>query len=147
MAKKVNEEEKKIVRCKFAGDPEDEYCRECDGLHPVDDEGDTCDAVDCDGYEPEEATVEAPAPKTPASECEKCTESHEANTVNKECPVGITSVIRAESGVSREVNGTWYKFTFSEERILPEGCNLEEEKQALWESVNAEVDAQVEAVL
>lgn len=135
-----------IIKCKFAGDPEDEFCCNCDGLHPVDDAGKPCKATECGGYEPEEQVQEQPAPETPASPCENWGDSQFATPANKECVKGITSVIRAESGVSREINGVWYKFMFSEERIVPEGCDIEAEKQALWESVNAEVDAQVDAV-
>lgn len=135
-----------IIKCKFAGDPEDEFCRECDGFHPIDDNGNSQIATDCGGYEPEEQVQETPAQETPASPCEICGDSCEAPAFNKEHTAGVTSVIRAESGVSREINGVWYKFMFSEERILPEGCDIEAEKQSLWNSVNAEVDAQVDAV-
>ena len=133
-----------IIKCKFAGDPEDEFCCNCDGIHPIDDNGNEQVATACGGYEPCE--VEA-TPEAPVSHCENCGESCETQTNSKQPTVGITSVIRAESGVSREVNGTWYKFMFSEERILPEGCDIEAEKQALWESINAEVDAQLDAVI
>ena len=138
--------EETIIRCKYAGDPEDEFCSQCDGLHPVGDDGKAVDAPMCGGYEPEERKQEQPVPEVPASPCESCGDSCEAPASNKECVKGITTVIRAESGVSREINGTWYKFLFSEERIVPEGCDIEAEKQALWDSVNAEVDAQVDAV-
>jgi hypothetical protein len=133
-----------IIKCKYAGDPEDEYCSQCDGLNPVDDHGKAQPATACGGYEP--AEQEQPVPETPASLCETCGDSCEAEAPNNNCVKGLTSVIRAESGLSVEVNGRWYKFTFSEERILPEGCDVEAEKQALWDSVNAEVDAQFEAV-
>ena len=136
-----------IIKCKFAGDHEDEFCCNCDGVHPVDDNGNVCDAVDCGGYEPAEQVIEQPAPEAPESRNETAADSCLTPAPNKECVSGITNVIRAESGVSREVNGTWYKFMFSEERILPEGCDIEAEKQALWESVNAEVDAQLDAVI
>ena len=135
-----------IIRCKFAGDPEDEFCSQCDGIHPIDDEGNHQPANKCGGYEPEEQVQEQPAPKTPASQCENCGDSCETHALNKECAKGITNVIRAESGLSAEINGRWYKFMFSEERILPEGCDIEAEKQALWDSVNAEVDAQLDSV-
>ncbi len=138
--------EEKIIKCKYAGDPEDEYCSKCDGLHPVDDAGHAQPATKCGGYEPEEQVQEQAAPEAPASASESCGDSCEASAPNNECVKGITSVIRAESGVSREINGVWYKFMFSEERIVPEGCDIEAEKQALWDSINAEVDAQVEAV-
>ena len=135
-----------IIKCKYAGDLEDEYCSMCDGLNPIGDDGKAVVATACGGYEPAEQVQEQPAPEMPVSHCESCADSHETDAPNKECIKGITSVIRAESGLSVEVNGRWYKFTFSEERILPEGCDIEAEKQALWQSVNAEVDAQFDAV-
>jgi hypothetical protein len=138
--------EEKIIKCKYAGDPQDEFCCNCDGIHPVDDEGKVQPATLCGGYEPEEQKQEEPVREEPAQHSESPAESCEASAPNTECVKGITTVIRAESGVSREVNGTWYKFMFSEERIVPEGCDIEAEKQALWDSVNAEVDAQLEAV-
>lgn len=138
--------ETKIIRCKFAGDPEDEFCRECNGFHPIDDNGNAQNAVDCGGYEPEEQVQEQRSQEIPASSRESGTETGETPFPNTNHASGVTSVIRAESGVSREINGVWYKFMFSEERILPEGCDIEAEKQSLWESVNAEVDAQVEQV-
>lgn len=138
--------DEQIIKCKYAGDPEDEFCCKCDGLHPVDDNGNAQVATACGGYEPAEQVQEQATQELPASPSETCGDSCDAVTVNKECVKGITSVIRAESGVSREINGVWYKFMFSEERIVPEGCDIEAEKQALWDSVNAEVDAQVEAV-
>lgn len=136
----------KIIRCKFAGDPQDEFCCNCDGIHPVDDAGNTCDAVNCGGYEPEEQIQAQPTQETPTEACEICGDSQETPKPDKIPAKGITNMIRAESGVSCEVNGRWFKFMFSEERILPEGCDIEAEKQALWDSVNAEVDAQVEAI-
>ena len=135
-----------IIKCKYAGDPEDEFCSKCDGLYPVGDDGKAVEASLCGGYEPDEQKQEQPMPETPTQQREIGVESGESIAPNKECVKGITSVIRAESGVSREINGVWYKFMFSEERIVPEGCDIEAEKQALWDAVNAEVDAQVEAV-
>ena len=133
-----------IIKCKYAGDPEDEYCSQCDGLNPVDDHGKAQPATACGGYEPEEQ--EQPVPEIPTSPCETCGDSCETKAPDNNCVKGFTSVIRAESGLTREINGTYFKFMFSEERILPEGCDVEAEKRALWDSVNAEVDAQLEAV-
>lgn len=135
-----------IIKCKYAGDPEDEFCSQCDGLNPVDDNGNSQSALDCGGYEPAEQAEQQPAQENTAEACETCGDSCEAVQPNKQCVQGITNVIRAESGVSCEINGRWFKFMFSEERILPPGCDMEAEKEALWNSVNAEVDAQVEAV-
>lgn len=136
-----------IIRCKYAGDPEDEFCCNCDGLHPIDDNGNAQIATECGGYEPEEQVQTPNTNEQHDSATENTPNSCESANCNKECVQGITSVIRAESGVSREVNGTWYKFMFSEERILPAGCDIEAEKQALWDSVNAEVDAQLDAII
>lgn len=138
--------DEKIIKCKFAGDPEDEFCSQCDGINPVDDNGNPQSATNCGGYEPAEEVQAQQAQETPAEACETWGDSQFASVPNKECTKGITSVIRAESGVSLEINGKWFKFMFSEERILPEGCDIEAEKQSLWESVHAEVDSQVEAV-
>lgn len=144
---------KDIIRCMYAGDPEDEYCRACDGLHPIDDHGKPQLATNCGGYEPEPVTdepeqlaQEQPTPKTPESHDDAAADQGFDNAPGKYCAKGVTTVIRAESGLTREINGTYFKFMFSEERVLPEGCDIEAEKQALWESVNAEVDAQLEAV-
>lgn len=141
MAKKED-----IVKCKFAGDPEDEYCCNCDGFYPLDDNGKAQPATLCGGYEPQEQLQAQPASVAPAETHENGDDEQLAPARDNLPAKGITSVIRAESGVSCEINGRWFKFMFSEERILPEGCDLDAEKQALWDSVNAQVDAQVDAV-
>ena len=135
--------EPEIIKCKFAGDPEDEYCSECDGLH-VKEKGETYLAPDvCEAYEPC-----SPEP------AEEATETSENGVILKDTPAsgsvpvqGVTTVIRADSGLTREINGTYYKFNFSEERVIPEGADLEAEKSALWDAVNAEVDNQLNSVL
>lgn len=135
-----------IIRCKYAGDPSDEGCKVCNGIKLV--EGNTeYDASECGGYEPEERVVEEAVNDTPVEPAENSGDSHEQDEAGNLPIKGITSIIRAESGVSREINGTWYKFMFSEERVLPEGADVEAEKQALWDAVNSEVDAQVDAVM
>lgn len=58
--------------------------------------------------------------------------------------------IRVMSGVTREVNGTYYKFTYEQENELYPGLTEEEvaeEKEKLWAIANAEVDKQLEDVL
>lgn len=134
-----------IIKCRYAGDASDEGCKKCNGIQLIEN-GTTYDATECGGYDPAEQYDE-PTPQEPPAVCnETAADSCESNKPNKQPVVGVTSVIRAESGLTREINGTYFKFIFSEERILPEGCDIEAEKQALWDSVNAEVDAQLEAV-
>ena len=131
------------IERKFAGDPEDEYCSKCDGIH-VAEKGETYLAPDvCEAYEP--------CPPEPADEAAATNESGALSQAMPDpgaVPVqGVTTVIRADSGLTREINGTYYKFTFSEERVIPEGADLEAEKADLWDTVNAEVDNQLESVL
>lgn len=135
----------KIIKCKYAGDPSDEGCKVCDGIKLVEN-GSEYDANECGGYEPEEQVEDTPAKEQPAEDTETAREPLEEQQAGNLPIKGITSIIRAESGVSREINGTWYKFMFSEERVLPEGADVAAEKAALWDAVNAEVDAQVDAV-
>ena len=135
--------EPEIIKCRFAGDPEDEYCSKCDGLH-VKEGKETYLAPDvCEAYEP--CALE---PAEEAAETNEIGALSQATPDSGTVPVrGVTTVIRAESGLTREINGTYYKFIFSEERVIPEGADLEAEKAALWDAVNAEVDNQLESVL
>lgn len=58
--------------------------------------------------------------------------------------------IRVMSGITREINGTYYKFTYEQENDLAPGLTEEEvveEKEKLWAIANAEVDKQLEDVL
>ena len=134
-----------IKRCAYANDPGDEYCSQCDGIHFKDDNGNDLPPDRCGGYQP--AEDEEPAAPVQAEEpSETAGDQPEATAPMLDGVQGVTTTIRAESGLSREINGTWYKFTYSEERILPEGADLEAEKEALWDAVNAQVDAQLAAV-
>jgi hypothetical protein len=58
-----------------------------------------------------------------------------------------TLEITAGCGITIERKGVYYKENYSETRSVPEGCNIEKEKDALWNSVHAEVDKQVEEIL
>ena len=116
MAKKDFEE---IVRCKYAGDAGDEYCVSCNGKTMVVD-GETYSCTECQAYTPEEAAVEAPA------------ENHEierddtfVSEASVYTPQGITTTIKAESGVSIETKKGWYRFSYTEERIIPETADIE----------------------
>lgn len=134
-----------VKRCAFANDPGDEYCSRCDGIHFKDDEGNDLPPNRCGGYQP--ADDEEPvAAEQPEEASETAGDQPEATAPMLDGVQGVTTTIRAESGLSREINGTWYKFAYSEERIIPEGADLEAEKEALWAAVNDQVDAQLAAV-
>lgn len=132
-----------LIKCRFAGDPNDEYCKECDGLH-VEEDGQTYIAADvCQAYE-----AATPEPVANTAEANESAALSQVEPDPDAVPVqGVTTVIRADSGLTREINGTYYKFNFSEERVVPEGAYMEAEKAALWDAVNAEVDRQLDAVL
>lgn len=134
-----------IKKCMYAGDPNDEFCSKCSGLTVLDDDGNELPADRCGGYAP--AQEEAPAAEEGGEASETVGDSPATASPGLEGVTGVTTVIRAESGVSREVNGQWFKFLFSEERVLPEGSDIEAEKAALWDAVNAQVDEQMAQVV
>lgn len=61
-----------------------------------------------------------------------------------------TTSIKATSRVSIKVNDTFYTLEYTEERQIPAAYmpdfDIEKERKALWDTVNAEVDKQVEDV-
>ncbi len=67
----------------------------------------------------------------------------------------IPSKISATSRVSVKVKDTYYTLEYTEERTLPTdsitsqltGFDIEQERKLLWDTVNSEVDRQVEDVL
>lgn len=60
---------------------------------------------------------------------------------------GKTTMIRATSRASVKVRDSFYTVEFCEERQIPEDADLEEERKALWDIVNGEVDDQIEVIL
>lgn len=194
-----------IIRCKYAGDKEDEFCVNCSGVTMATDENGleqvSCDQ--CGGYEPEEVNTvklatknmyyhhtesdsyfmikkgeEIPEmdidfglsnPITKAAydkgiaaqnsleqqvdntqaEPAAPSDSNEMGTPPTLTPQHIITEIKAESGVSIELANSrgktaWYKFSYAETRTIPEGADIEYERQALWDTVHATVDTQVE---
>ncbi len=55
--------------------------------------------------------------------------------------------ISATSKVSVQLNDVWYAFSFSETRDIHKDENMNKERADLWDTVNAEVDNQVQYVL
>lgn len=61
-----------------------------------------------------------------------------------------TVKISATSKATVQVKNNYYSFAYSEERELPEDdsrVNLEKEKELLWETLNNEVDKQIEQIV
>ena len=97
---------------------------------------------------PAPAAQKAPAAAAPKSEEQKTTKATPVMPAQTTVPnFGEVREIKAESGISLEIKGTWYKFSYSETRIVTPDCNLDEAKQDLWDTVNNEVDTQVAAAV
>ena len=58
-----------------------------------------------------------------------------------------TISIRATSRASVKVNDSFYTVEWCEERSIDPDDNVEEERKALWETCNIEVDSQIEDIL
>lgn len=138
-----------IVKCKYAGDPNDSGCKICNGCW-LEEDGEKIEATECQGYEPEEV-AQAPVAQPTPQPVEKTPETpREAPTTTQwgdNTSTATTTLIRAESGVSVEHQGRWYKLSYTEERIVPASANVEVERAKLWDAVNSEVDKQVADIL
>lgn len=55
-----------------------------------------------------------------------------------------TTMIRATSRVSVKVKETFYTLEYCEERQVQDNANVEDERKALWQTVNDEVDSQIQ---
>lgn len=71
-----------------------------------------------------------------------------ANEATNYEPKAVISKIQATSRMSLKVKDNFFTVEYSEERVIPdlEGVDIEQEKAALWEAVNSEVDNQAEVI-
>ena len=60
-----------------------------------------------------------------------------------------TTSIRATSRASVKIRDNYYTVEYTEERTIPQvdGVDLEEERKALWDDVNAECDNQIAEII
>lgn len=61
-----------------------------------------------------------------------------------------TTLIKAVSRCSVKIGDSFYTVEYGEERSIPDttdGVDLEEERKALWQTCNTEVDNQIEDIL
>ena len=63
-------------------------------------------------------------------------------------PKAIISKITATSRMSLKVKDNYFTMEYTEERVIPdiEGVDIEQEKVALWNAVNTEVENQAEII-
>lgn len=183
-----------MMKCKWAGDAGDEYCKNCNGVTMLV-EGKEVPCTECAGYEegtesvgetdaaedvantateepimnepvqeqesPQETVKDKPSNKPTTKSTSKPKTTKETANKQDTAPIptansittgtiGSTVALRYMSGASVDKNGVWYKFECCEERKLPEGLSeeqVQEEREKLWASLNAQVDAQIEDVL
>lgn len=57
------------------------------------------------------------------------------------------TTIKATSRASVKIHDSFYTIEYGEERSLDETDNVEEEREALWQDCNGEVDKQIEDIL
>lgn len=165
MAKIIKKEFPVILQCVYAGDQEDEYCSKCNGVTMIVD-GEEFSCKDCQSYTEPEPVKEEPAKEEPKKVAPKPvkaapvkaapvapTQSHAEpleggidNEITTYASQGITTSIKAESGLSIETKKGWYRFTYTEERIIPESADIAKERELLWNDVNNEVDGQAEQI-
>lgn len=60
--------------------------------------------------------------------------------------VSITTSIKASSRMSVNIDKNYFTVEFTEERQTPENCDLAKEREALWNTVNDEVDNQIQTI-
>lgn len=60
--------------------------------------------------------------------------------------VSITTSIKASSRMSVNIDKNYFTVEFTEERSVPQNCDLAKEREALWDAVNEEVDSQISLV-
>lgn len=60
--------------------------------------------------------------------------------------VSITTSIKASSRMSVNIDKNYFTVEFTEERSVPQNCDLAKEREALWDAVNEEVDSQISLI-
>lgn len=152
------------MKCKFSGDQSDSVCLACNG-ESFELDGKTYQSIECGGFEPMSAVAEpedksettADSDLTPPHKEEEPTQvntlplqenpvTEAANGSEAYCSKAKVTKLCYSSGITVEINGTYYKFNVSEEWEIPEDANIEMERKRLWETLNDEVDNQVSEV-
>lgn len=154
-----------MIKCKYAGDVNDECCKDCNGLTIIETNAKGEDVeipcTECGGYEPEEIIEETKEDTdvlpfepdniayTVFNGVEASTSKETSQTINNttETEKSLTDAsngeileITAGTGISIELNGVWYKFDYSEKRTVDPNVSVVEQRKELWEDVFNQVD-------
>lgn len=152
------------MKCKFSGDQSDSVCLACNG-ESFELDGKTYQSIECGGFEPMLAVAE-PEDKSETVADSGLTavaaelEPAQVNTPPREekpatvatngsetyCSQARVTKLCYSSGITVEVNGTYYKFNATEEREIFHGVDVEQERKAFWDKLNSEIDNQVREV-
>lgn len=143
-----------VIKCVFAGDESDDFCRDCNGITIEIDNPEggikRVSATNCGGYEAiketQQLSDETKTVDVISSENEIITEEQPKETTEQIKIQGVTKEIQISSSVSKEIQGQWFKLTYSETRTIPEGADLTAERNALWNTCNDEVDNQIKNI-
>lgn len=73
--------------------------------------------------------------------------SQKKYTSKKYTSKATTTLIRATSRASIKIKDNFYTVEWSEERSVPSDADLEEERSLLWDTVNDEVDNQIQDIV
>ena len=143
-----------IMKCIFAGDKSDEFCCKCNGITMEIDSSEgitSVPATKCGGYQAAEEYPQIPNEIKPIdiitpTQNENIIEEEPKEIIEEIKVQGVTKEIQISSSVSKEIQGQWFKLTYSETRTIPEGADLEAERKALWNTCNDEVDNQIKNI-
>lgn len=124
-----------MFRCKYAGDKDDEYCRNCDGLNmEVDDKSIPC--TECAGYEKGEEVNEDVSEKAEETKIDETmnppfdeTADNTSNSLDK-APKG-TKVNKCTHKTKKDENDVNNKVTEGNEKV----SKVKEEKKAVEKTV------------
>lgn len=58
----------------------------------------------------------------------------------------VTTSIRATSRASLKIKDNFFTVEWSEERSVPEDCDIEKERELLWNTCNEEIDRQIDEI-
>ena len=150
-----------MIKCKYAGDVEDEYCANCNGITFEISSGEEIPCYECTGYEPDKEHNENSSKNISKTVDNTDTSNYIKNDLQKEIDTN-TPEIDTNTNTIKGVkvksicylssctvckNNNYYKFSAQEEWEITDDTDVEQARKALWEKINNEVDKQIEDIL